>query len=120
MSYSDRADHLADLMASQLRARGTTLTQVARSAGRRLPRRLHRDVDIVAEAAQLSGHPKLRRMIDDRSFARSERRLASYLGDQNPGSERRDEFLDRLAAVAFIFCVVALSLFFWMLSTGRL
>ena len=120
MNYSDRADHLADLMTKQLRARGTTLTDVARHAGRRLPRRLHRDVDVVAEAARLSEHPKLRRMVDAQEFRKSETRLSRYLGEQTPRTERQNEFLDRLAAIAFIICVVVLGLFFWMLSTGRL
>ena len=120
MSYRDRADDMALKMKEQLRARGEGLEAVARHAGRRLPKSLHRAVDTMTEAARLSGHPKLRLMIDERRVAKAERRLTRYLDEQNPRAERMAEFLDRLAGVAFVICVTALGLFFWALWTGHL
>lgn len=120
MTYRDRADDMAGKMKGQLRARGEGLESVARHAGRRLPNSLHRAVDTMVDAAQKSEHPKLSRMIDERKVAKAERRLSRYLDQQDPGAERMAEFLDRLAGVAFVICVVALALFFWALANGHL
>lgn len=120
MSYEDRAGRMAEKMKEQLRARGDGLDGVARYAGRRLPKSMHRAVDTMAEAARLSGHPKLRLRIDERKVTKAEKRLDRFLDEQDPGAERMAEFLDRLAGVAFVICVVALGLFFWALSQGYL
>lgn len=119
MSYRDRADALAQTMARQLRARGGSLDAVSRYAGRKLPRRLHRDAATLARAAEIEGHPKLARQIDPREVDRAERRLNVWLETRNPGTERLSGILDRLAAVAFVICLVSLVFFVWVLLTGR-
>jgi hypothetical protein len=120
MSYRDRADHMAQRMKEQLRAKGDGLESVARYAGRRLPKSLHRAADTMIEAERLSGHPRLRTMIDERKVTKAEKRLERFLDEQDPGAERMAAFLDRLAGVAFVICVTALGLFFWALWTGHL
>ncbi|MCG6884890.1 MAG: hypothetical protein LJE62_14160 [Silicimonas sp.] len=118
MDVSDLADDLAATMARQLRLRGGSLADVAARAGRKLPHRLKAEVDVIAEAATLAEHPKLTHRIDAKRLKRAERKLRAFLDSQNPGAERRAEFLDRLAAVVFVIFVAVLAAFFLALSRG--
>lgn len=114
----DRAKSMAEKIGKQLRVRGETLSDVRTRAGRRLPRSMRREAAILDQAAELSAHPKLRAQIDEGRVARAERNLDAFLGTQNPGRERLNAFLDRLAGIAFVLWVVGLAVFFTLLWRG--
>lgn len=118
MDVAQRAEALAGRMSAQLRVKGEGLADVAARAGRRLPRHLRAEVAAIVEAEAMSENPKLARLIDEKRIRSAERKVRKYLDRQNPGAERRAAFLDRLAAVAFVFVVVVLGVFFWALSQG--
>ncbi|MCV6594911.1 MAG: hypothetical protein OIF48_18315 [Silicimonas sp.] len=108
-------------MAKQLRVRGAgDLSDVAARAGRRLPKRLHKDVALWVGAVEKLEHPKLALQVDDRALKRSEKRLRAYLDGQNPGAVRRGEILDLVAKVALVIWIVGLGLFFFLLWRGDL
>ena len=83
-----------------------------------MPRRYRRDVARIVEVEHLLKHPKLAHRLDTRALDKSERRLRYFLDKQDPKAERRGEILDWIAAVAFIFVVVVLGVFFYLISTG--
>lgn len=111
---------LSQKMATQLRVRGETLEDVAAKAGRKLPKRLQKHVDVLTEAAAAEKHPKLMRQIDPREVRKSRRRLTYFLDKQDPKSERRGEILDVIAKIAFVVVTVLLAVFFLLLWRGYL
>lgn len=111
-------NELTAYMAQQLRLKGETFSEVAARAGRKLPRRLRRDVQTLSEVEALADNPKLAHRLDERQITKAERRLRAFLDTLDPKAERRGEILDTIAKIAFVFVVVALSLFFYLISTG--
>ena len=120
MNVKETADSLADHMSKQLRVRGEGLAEVASRAGRRLPKHLHLAVATIIEAEEMQQHPRLERLIDARAVSRANRKLRAFLDRQNPSAARRGEILDMVAKIAFVFVVVALSVFFFLLWRGDL
>ena len=118
MDAGELADDLARTMARQLRLRGGSLAEVTARAGSRLPRHLRADAEAIAEAVTLSENPKLAHRVDAKQLKRAERRLRSFLDEQNPRAERMAEILDRLAAIVFILFVIVLAGFFLAWSRG--
>ncbi|MEO0944715.1 MAG: hypothetical protein AAFY06_07705 [Pseudomonadota bacterium] len=118
MNINETADTLAETMAKQLRVRGSSLSDVAAKAGRRLPKRLHAEVQVVQDAVALDAHPKLGHRLDERRVKIAAKRIEKFLLKQDPAAERRGEILDRIAAVAFVLFTVALALFFFLLWRG--
>lgn len=115
---SDKTEALAQDMAKQLRARGKSLKDVASNAGRKLPKHLRAETDVILQAQEMADHPKLARLVDERRVAKAERKLRKYLDKQDPVSERRGEILDRIAAVSFVIFVLVVVAFFVLLSRG--
>lgn len=118
MSIRETANDLAETMAKQLRVRGGGLADVAAKAGRKLPKRLHAEVQIVLDAVTLDAHPKLGQRIDEKRVKTATQRIEKFLSKQNPAAERRGEILDRIAAVALVVFTIAVALFFFLLSRG--
>lgn len=118
METRSRADIIADKMSAQLRVRGHGLADVTKKAGRKLPRHLRNDAAILIEAAAMTSHPKLSRLVNERKVARAEKRLNRFLEKQNPAVERRGEILDVIAKIAFVFVTVVLGVFFFLIWRG--
>ncbi len=118
MDVNRTAEDLAAEMATQLRVRGDGLAEVAAKAGRKLPRHLQAEVQVVVEAKRTSEHPKLMHRVDEKRVTKAARRIRKFLSKQDPAAERRGEILDRLAAVAFVLFTVAVILFFFFWSRG--
>ncbi|MEM8802971.1 MAG: hypothetical protein AAGF55_10590, partial [Pseudomonadota bacterium] len=85
---------------------------------RKLPKRLHAEVQVVLDAVALDAHPKLGHRLDERRVKIAATRIEKFLLKQDPAAERRGEILDRIAAVAFVLFTVALALFFFLLWRG--
>ncbi len=118
MTIEERLNELTAYMAQQLRLSGGTFADVAAKAGRKLPRRLKKDIAVISDAETLLQNPKLTRRIDEAQLAKSERRLRMHLEKFDPKAERRGEILDTIAKIAFVIVVVVLALFFYLISVG--
>ncbi|MDD9921616.1 MAG: hypothetical protein OXQ92_04945 [Boseongicola sp.] len=118
MEQDSRLDTLAELMATQLRVRSGAFSDVVERAGRKIPKRYRGDVQTLLSSQQLASHPKLARQVNKKSVKKAERRLTYFLNKQNPKAERRNEILDVVAKIAFVFVVVVLGVFFLLLSRG--
>jgi hypothetical protein len=118
MDVTERAEALATHMATQLRVRGDGLADISAKAGRRLPKRFRKDVQVIIEAEAMMQHPRLARLVDISAVRRAEKRLRAYLDLQDPHTVRRGEVLDVIAKVAFVLVTVVLAVFFFWVWRG--
>ncbi|PIE13173.1 MAG: hypothetical protein CSA70_06235 [Rhodobacterales bacterium] len=97
---SAHADALNDLLAARLGLRrGGFVARMSR-AGRRLPRHLHRDGEMIAQAMALETHPKLRRRVDTGAVAQAHDRIRDHLLSIDPADRRKGAILSLLASLA--------------------
>ena len=118
MDVNERADALAEYMASKLRVNGKDLRTVMARAGRRLPRHLRVEAEKLAQATEMTSHPRLSQFIDEKSLVRADRKVRRFLARQDPSKARRGEILDVIAKIAFVIFTVVLVAFFVLLSRG--
>lgn len=80
-----------------------------RKAGRRLPRRVHRDAETIGKALDLAAHPKLRRRVDQDAVRSAHQRIAEHLDKIDPKERRMQFLLGILGGLAFnVLLVIAL------------
>jgi len=85
-----------------------------------LPRRIRSEAQALADAAQLSGHPKLARMIDAKAQTRAYRDCKRFL-EKIDGTERFVRYAVGLITVnAFHFLVIAVALIAILVWRGYL
>lgn len=114
----ERSNALAEKMAKQLRLRGEGLKDIAARAGRKLPKRLRAEVEAIVQAQEMAENPKLMHHVDLERIKIAERKLNRFLDSQNPAAERRAEFLDAVAKIAFVIFTVVLAIFLMLLWRG--
>lgn len=98
---SEKTALLSERLTQRLGASGPTLAAQVNKAGRALPRRLRKDAQYVATAAQMVNHPKLRNFIDERQVNRASRHLATYLKGVDPVERRKTRLLGVAGSIAF-------------------
>ncbi len=94
MDLQARAERLARLMGERLDIPGRGLEGKLAHAGRRLPRHIRAEAELVARAISLREHPKLARMIDERRLARACRIVERHLLAVDPWARRRAVLAD--------------------------
>jgi len=87
MTPERKAEEIASLIGARLGIRGRSLEERVHRAGRLLPRRVRRDVQVLIEAEQAAGHPKLMKRIDPQTLDRAHRDCKRFL-EKIDGSER--------------------------------
>ncbi len=107
MTYEERADHIAELLESQLGVRGKTLDAKLRKAGRLLPRDIRRHGDRIVQAVSLQGSPKLSRMVDEKDTVVAYDAFEKYLSGIDAWERRKGNALGFLTTNAFNLLVVA-------------
>lgn len=100
------SDHLTALMREKLAVRADTLPVALRRAGRRLPRRVRRDGEIILAALARSQNPRLARVTDGDGPVRAARRVESYLSTLDPVASRARARAYLFADLAFRLAVV--------------
>ena len=101
MTYDERAEHIADLIESQLGVRGKTLDAKLRKAGRLLPRDIRRHGDRIVEAVALQASPKLSRMVDSEKALSSYNSFEKFLSDIDASERRKDGIISFLSTNVF-------------------
>ena len=86
--------------------RGSLERRMAK-AGRRLPRRVHRDAALIGKAGELADHPKLRRRVDRAGVQAAHDRIAEHLDKIDPRERRIRFWLGVLGGLAFNVLAVA-------------
>lgn len=114
--WTDRLASLRGALADKLGARGHDLSGQLRRAGRRLPRRLRREAQLLVRAEEMGRHPKFARLVDPRMVARAEGRLSRHLEGIDSAAIRRGRAKDRVALLALYVLatsVLVVALLWW-------
>lgn len=100
---SRMADRLTKLMRDKLAVKAESFPAALRRAGRRLPRRVRRDGQVIVTALEQAQNPRLARIADGAGAAKAARRIEGYLA-------RIDAAKTKARDRAFLWADVALRL----------
>lgn len=107
ITVQQMADRVAALMQERLRVRGTGLREKLRRGGRRLPRRIRKEAEYLAEVAFLAQNPKVQMMLDDERTARAYDACVRHLQAIGRRGRVAGFLVDVAGSVAFQLLVVA-------------
>lgn len=99
------AQEATALMRARLGARGDTLNETLRQRGRRLPRKIRRAAEHLAEAEAMAGHPRLRVLLDNAQIKRAGRQVVNHLRALGAAQRRWQLFLSIAGSMSFAFLV---------------
>ena len=108
--------HASELVAQKIGPRGPDLKRQVRKAGRRLPRSVRNDLQVLAHATDLVRHPKLARQVNAETVSIAYNRAKAHLDTIDPKDRRKGIFLTWLGdnafnlLLVFVFLVVVLRL----------
>lgn len=101
-----RNEALRALFEKHMGVRASTFERAVLKAGRRLPRRLRHQAEVLIEAEGFAAHPKLERRIDSVAVRAAHRSLEAHLKTLNHSEVRRTQAINMAAGVAFNLLVV--------------
>ena len=116
----DAIDRLRSLLAQRLHLRAPTLSGQVAKVGRRVPRRIRRDLAVVARAEGMAQNPKLARQIDARQVAQAARNAAHHLETVDPTALRIDRVLRATLKVALLMLAVFIGTVWYLWAQGRI
>jgi hypothetical protein len=117
---SNKAAALRALMEAKLGARGRDLQTAVRRAGRRLPRRVRKQAQMLARTERMVGHPKVSRQVDARLVEKAFASVTDHLQQIDVADRRRGRLLSLAGALAFNVLAVAAGFVFYMWWRGYL
>ncbi|MFK7940951.1 MAG: hypothetical protein AB8B82_16340 [Roseovarius sp.] len=88
-------------------ARGKTLEARVAHAGRRLPKRIRTEAQMISDAERLPAHPKLGATVDHARLARAFDTVQNHLNGVDPADRRKGKLLGWLGGQAFNLLVIA-------------
>lgn len=100
-SVQQMADRIAALMAERFGQRAASLDEALARTGRRLPRAIRAEAEILAQAAARANIPHLRVQIDPARTALAYDRCLAHLRREGRGARRLAYLLQVLASIAF-------------------
>lgn len=104
-TLKNQVDEMQKLLASQLRARGASLSVQVRKAGRRLPRKIRKDAQTVVDASVMAENPKLARMIDEDAMTQAAQNVIDHLKAIDPFDRLKGRVLGILGAIAAVLLI---------------
>lgn len=114
-----QADALRGLIAAKHGVKARDLEQAVRRAGRRLPRRVRAQAQVMIEAQKRAGHPKLMRTLDAVAVRGAYDAVRDHLGAIDVADQRWGRFLGLAGLVAFQVIVVAAAFVTWLWWAGH-
>ncbi|MBO6775650.1 MAG: hypothetical protein JJ897_09110 [Marinibacterium sp.] len=117
---AESSTELLLLMKEKLRVRGKTLSVAVDRARHRMPRRIRRALDRLAEAEALSANPRLRLMLDQTGLDQAERDVRAYLAEIDPADERKGWYLGILGGLTVNLLTLGVLLIAVLLWRGYL
>jgi len=116
-SIEQMAERVAELMADRLGVSGRSLTDKLKRGGRKLPRRVRKEAEALALAAEHAAHPVLSQRVDAARTARAYDACLRHLKPIGAEARWRGRVLDFVARVAWIVLVtlvLALGALAWL------
>ncbi len=118
-SIAKRSKRVQSALDGAFGVRARSLAVALRKTGRRMPKRLHRDARLIADAEALGGHPKLLRQVDAKALAAAESRVIDWLDAVDRADARRAYWIGVGAMIGFNIILVVAGIVTWMWWTGR-
>ena len=109
-----KVQQVQTLLEAKFGVRSRSLSQGLRRTGRRLPRRMRQQGQVLAQAEKMTGSAKLWRQVDRAAVLRAFEALKLHLEAIDVAKRRKDRVLNLVALLAFQFLVV-LAAFIWLL-----
>lgn len=117
---SDMAERLRAMLAQKFRFKARDLPRALSKAGRRLPRKLHVQAQVIVEAQKLGGNPKLMRRVDMDAVSHAHDAISAYLAKIDPEDVRRGRRLALLGDIAAKLLIIVAAFVVWLWWTGKL
>jgi hypothetical protein len=115
-----RTQRLRDALEKALGVKARSFDAALRKAGRRLPKAVRRQAEVVARAQAIDGHPKLRHTIDTDAVVRAETEILAHLKTIDPADQRRGRRLGLAGVIVFNMLVVVTLFIVWLVWSGHL
>ncbi|MEZ5779130.1 MAG: hypothetical protein R3E44_12295 [Paracoccaceae bacterium] len=115
----EMAASVAALLETRLKLRGRDLPEKLRRGRRRLPRKIRREAEYLAAAAEQARHPKLSVQLDRDRIVAAHEACLGYLRPIGAAARRRAVLLDMLTGVGsavFVGLVLLVGLMIWRTS----
>ena len=106
------------LMEKQLRVKGRDLQQQTRRAGRRLPRKVRRDLAFLIKSEKIGQNPKLSRMLDNEKLRKAHANIVQHLEKLDPREALFNMILGIVASIALMLIVVFVVLLYVLVKRG--
>ncbi|WP_342078542.1 hypothetical protein [Yoonia sp. SS1-5] len=106
------------LMESKMWIKGCDLRHQVRKAGRRLPRKIRRDMRHLIDASRLDANPKLARMVNDDQIKKAHANVVAYLERLDPREAMWTRILNIAASVALALIVVFVLVLYVLVQRG--
>ncbi len=97
-----------DRLETAFGVRGDTLAQTLHKVGRRLPPRELARANVLRDAEQMMGHPKLSRQVDAQSVTRAHQDLIPFLDKQNLNDARKGRVIGVIATMMVNLLILAI------------
>ncbi|WP_223422398.1 hypothetical protein [Tateyamaria pelophila] len=115
-----RAERVERALNEAFGVKAKSLGKALRKTGRRLPKRLRSEAELIVAAQGLGGHPKLIKRVDGGALDAAEARVSAYLKTVDRAEARKTRLLSMAAAIAFNILLIAGGFVAWMVWTGRI
>jgi len=115
------ATYIADIRAlfeSKMWIKGRDLKTQLRKAGRRLPKKIRRDVALLIDLERTVANPKLARMADMDKAAKAHAQIVTFMEKRDPRAALWDRIIGITASVAFALIVVAVLVLYVLVKRG--
>lgn len=114
-----RAARLQNGLQAAFGVKARTLEKALKRAGRRLPKRLHKEARLIVDAQRLGGNPKLMQRVDGVALSRAETRVLDHLKGIDRAEARKGRLLGLAGILVFNLLVVCAAFVVWMWWTGQ-
>ncbi|MBV0911336.1 hypothetical protein [Anianabacter salinae] len=113
---ADKADLIARMLEKKLGVGGKTLRAKLKRTRRLLPWDVRASIERLADAEELSAHPKLASRMDPGAIEKDFSAVSRYLAKVDPAERRRRRLLNLAALVAFdllVMFVIVVAVLVW-------
>ena len=99
--------------------RARTLAAALRKTGRRLPKRVRAQAQLIADAQSLGSNPRLLRQVDGAALSRAEEAVVTWLDGIDRSDRRKGFWIGVGATIGFNILLIVSAVVVWMWLTGR-
>ena len=107
---NEKSESLKTLLKAKHGARGRSLEARVKHAGRRLPKRIQREAQVITQAEAMPPHPKLALTVDSGRVSKAYDAIEEHLNGVDPKDRRKGKLLGWLGGQVFNLILIAAAL----------